>query len=136
MRSTLGSPLRANPAKAREKIDASGTGALPAAQPAQLLVRRQPLDQHLRRRDERTRQGRTIAWRPVRPPTPRAHQRLDTRQFQRHDDPLVQLGERPEFFPEPGEKIAEADRRQLKNLLSKPNNSPRHPNFAISSILW
>ena len=27
----------------------------------------------------------------------------------------------------------EADRRQLKNQPSKPNNSPRHPNFAIGS---
>ena len=88
------------------------SGALPAAQPAQLLVRRQPLDQHLRRRDahhgfghERTRQRRTIAWRPARQPTPHVHQRLDTRQFQRHDDPLVQICERPEFLPEPGEKI-------------------------------
>src|SRR5215471_14366113 len=28
----------------------------------------------------------------------------------------------------------EVDRRQLKNQPSKPNNSPRHPNFAIGSV--
>jgi hypothetical protein len=81
--------------------------ALPAAQPAQLLVRRQPLDQFVvgmpitaLATNARANAARSLGGQP-----PHVHQRLDRRQFQRHDDPLVQICERPEFLPEPGEKI-------------------------------
>ena len=85
----------------------------PAAQPAQLLVNRQPLDQHRGHRqpehrlgDKGPRQRRPVAWRPARQPTPALHEGFDPGQLQRRHHLLVHFGERPEFFRQPGEKIA------------------------------
>jgi len=88
------------------------SGVFPAAQPAQLFVHHEPLDQHRRRRQSERRLGhkgacqrRPVARRPTRQPGPELHKRLDAGKLWRHHHPLMRLGERPEFLRQPREKI-------------------------------
>jgi hypothetical protein len=89
------------------------SGMFPAAQPAQLLIHRKPLDQHRGHRqseyrlgDKGPRQRRPVALRPAWQPGPRLYEGLDTGELQRRHHLLMLFGERPEFLCQPGEKIS------------------------------
>src|SRR6202051_1722338 len=120
-------------------------GAFPAAQPAQLLVHRKPLDQHRGRRQPDHRLGHKgarergpVARRSTRQSGPDLDKRLDASNLKRRHHLLVRLGERPEFLRQPGEKITlngaqVLDRKLSRGMFASDSAWCRHGNTLPNS---